>query len=72
MDEDGECLPLHFDLSKTYNKDIQLEKLMVTAHPEALVIASDDDAKIRPIHTLLSNPSINELIDILQFLELFP
>ena len=64
---DAEGLPIHYYLSRASNIDLGVVKLLVTAYPEALVTA-DAETKCTPIHTLLCNPNIKSLFDIVQFL----
>eukprot|EP00579_Thalassiosira_antarctica_P014860 CAMPEP_0201950948 /NCGR_PEP_ID=MMETSP0903-20130614/56751_1 /ASSEMBLY_ACC=CAM_ASM_000552 /TAXON_ID=420261 /ORGANISM="Thalassiosira antarctica, Strain CCMP982" /LENGTH=675 /DNA_ID=CAMNT_0048494205 /DNA_START=1 /DNA_END=2027 /DNA_ORIENTATION=+ len=63
----AEGLPMHYYLSRASNIDLGVVKLLVTAYPEALVTA-DADTMCTPIHTLLCNPNIKSLFDIVQFL----
>ena len=66
-DKYAEGLPLHYHLTRESNMDISTIKILVEAYPEALTTC-DDDTRATPIHTLVCNPTIGELYDILQFL----
>lgn len=63
-------LPLSYYLSRTVNVDIDTVKMLVGAYPQAVIDVGDDDktASFLPIHTLLKNPNILKMADIVQYL----
>lgn len=66
-DEYAEGTPLHYYFVRKSNIEINTVKMLVEAHPAALTTA-DDESKFTPLHTLISNPNIGALCDILQYL----
>mmetsp|Transcript_4473 Transcript_4473/g.7966 ORF Transcript_4473/g.7966 Transcript_4473/m.7966 type:complete len:535 (-) Transcript_4473:134-1738(-) len=60
-------LPLHYYLARTANVDLDTVKLLVMAHPEALV-TTDIETKCTPIHAILLNSNIGTMFDVVKFL----
>ena len=66
-------LPLHYYLARESNiREDMLEK-MITAYPESIGASAPAEYDVRfegitPIHVLLSNPNVCDLMDILQYL----
>ena len=63
-------LPLNYYLSRTDNIDIGTVKMLVGAYPQAVIDTGDDDetASFLPIHTLLKNPNLSKMANIVQYL----
>ena len=62
-----EGTPLHYYLSRKSNIDIDVVRMLVEVYPDALTTA-DDESKCTPLHTLVCNPNIAHLCDVLQFI----
>ena len=62
-------LPLHYYLERKSNVDVDVDavKMLVDAYPQAL-LAADNDLKVAPIHVAISNPHIDNLLEILAYL----
>jgi len=66
-------LPLHYYLARESNISEEMLEKMITAYPESIGAAAPAEYDVRfegitPIHVLLSNPNVCELMDILQYL----
>ena len=68
-----EGLPIHYYLSRTTsNVDIDTVKMLVQTHPDSLISAGDE-MECYPLHALLCNPNVSNLLEILAYLiESFP
>ena len=62
-----EGLPIHYYLSRSSNVDIDTVKMLVQAYPDSL-ITGDDEMGCYPIHALLCNINVSNLLDILAYL----
>ena len=60
-------IPVHYYLERKSNVDIDTVMVLVEAYPQAL-LAADNDLKIAPIHVAISNPHIDNLLEILVYL----
>ena len=65
-------LPLHYYLSRTDNIDIETVRMLIKAYPQALIdLDEENDDNIDrylPIHTLLNNPNVSQMADIVNLL----
>ena len=65
-------LPLHHYVAKRFNVDIDVVKLMVEMCPQSLLTADHwEDSEpnyFTPVHVILYNPTINNLLHVLTFL----
>ena len=68
-DEGGyvEGIPLHYYLERKSNVDVDTVMVFVEAYPQAL-LAADNDLNVSPIHVAISNPHIDNLLEILAYL----
>ena len=61
-------LPLHLYLARTENVDADIVKHMITEYPDALLVGCDFATFSLPIHTVMWNPNLGEMFEVIKLL----